>query len=59
MKPYLSVVIPAYNESINITEGLLTPAFSFLKNQKYIWEVYLIDDGSTDRTFEIARKFCF
>lgn len=56
MKPYLSVVIPAYNEAINIRDGLLNPAFSFLKKQTYSWEVIFVNDGSTDKTLELLSN---
>ncbi len=56
MKPYLSVVIPAYNEAVNILDGLLDPAFSYLKKQTFPWEVILVNDGSTDKTLELLQN---
>lgn len=56
MKPYLSVIIPAYNEAINIHDGLLEPAFAYLKKQTYPWEVIFVNDGSTDKTLELLHR---
>lgn len=57
-KPYLSVVIPAYNESENFRAGILNPVINYLATQKYLWEVVLVDDGSSDKTNELLTKFC-
>lgn len=50
MKPYLSIVIPSYNEKSNIARGVLDDILGYLKEQKYEWELILTDDGSTDGT---------
>ena len=53
MKNFLSVIIPSYNEERDIAECL-----SSLKKQSFKnFEIILVDDGSTDRTTEIAGKF--
>lgn len=49
-KPYLSVVIPAYNELENLRRGVLDSVKDYLTNQKYTFEVILVDDGSLDTT---------
>lgn len=56
--PYLSVVIPAYNESENFKAGVLNPVADYLKKQKYSWEVILVDDGSSDSTNQLLTKYC-
>jgi len=56
-KSLLTVVIPAYNESDNLETGVLDEVYAFLKNQKYTWDVIIVDDGSTDDTLEKVRKF--
>lgn len=50
MKPYLSVVVPSYNEEMNIERGVLEEMLKFLKTKEYTWELILSDDGSTDDT---------
>lgn len=57
MKPYLSVVIPAYNEEKNLRDGVLVPVYDYLRRQDYTWEVVLVDDGSTDETLKILKNF--
>jgi len=57
MQPFLSVVIPSYNEQQNITSGVLSSIVAYLKQQSYTWEVILSDDGSTDGTIPKLREF--
>ncbi len=53
--PFLSVVIPAYNE-----EKRLGPTLARIKEylaaQDYSSEVLVVDNGSQDRTVEVARE---
>lgn len=56
-KPYLSVVIPAYNEEPNFNKGAIDEVPQYLSRQKYTWEVLIVDDGSDDKTAELADKF--
>lgn len=56
-KPTLSVVIPAYNEEINLKRGVLGSVKDYLVKQKYSWEVLVVDDGSTDNTRSFINKF--
>lgn len=55
--PELSVVIPAYNESKNLKNGVLDQVYDYLKVQNYSYEVLIVDDGSKDNTVEIARDW--
>jgi dolichyl-phosphate beta-glucosyltransferase len=57
MKPYLSVVIPSYNEMTNIKRNVLDEVIEYLKKQNYQWEVLLSDDGSTDGTTDELKTF--
>lgn len=57
MQPYLSVVVPSYNEMNNINRGALDELFAFLEIQTFTWEVILSDDGSTDGTLERLSKY--
>lgn len=55
--PYLSVIIPSYNEQKNIARGVLNEVVKYLSAQSYDWELILSDDGSTDGTVEELQKF--
>lgn len=57
MNIFLSVVIPAYNESKNLQNGVLEEVNKYLSRQNYSWEVLVIDDGSSDTTLKDAREF--
>lgn len=56
-KPYLSVIIPAYNEEPNFKKGLIDEVPKFLETQEYTYEVLIIDDGSSDNTVKLAEDF--
>lgn len=55
---FLSVVIPAYNELTNFHEGALEKVLGYLKRQKYLWEVLVVDDGSIDGSVGLIKDFC-
>ncbi|RJR23683.1 glycosyltransferase [Candidatus Microgenomates bacterium] len=55
-KPYLSVVIPCYNEKENLERGVLDEVYDFLRKQDFLWEVIISDDGSTDESRELVAK---
>lgn len=57
MKPYLSIIIPAYNEEANIKKDAPGQVFDYLKKQKYTWEVIFVDDGSVDKTADLLAQF--
>ena len=52
----LSVVIPVFNEEKNIAETLRRVS-AYFSLKKFRWEVLVSDDGSTDTTAEMVRKF--
>lgn len=54
---FLSVVIPAYNEEINLKRGVLESVNDYLSEKDFKWEVLILDDGSKDKTIELANKF--
>lgn len=54
-KPYLSLIIPAYNEEARIGKSL-DRILRFLDSQRYIFEVIIVDDGSRDRTAAIVEQ---
>lgn len=52
--PLVSVVIPAYNEELAIEQDV-TLIRDTLDAAGYAWELIVVDDGSRDRTAEIAE----
>ena len=51
MNPYLSIIIPAYNEENKIKDTLEN-----IKDIKEISEIIVVDDGSSDNTSKIAKE---
>lgn len=56
--PFISIVVPCYNEEA-ILRGNLTTIIKYMDNKsdKYRWEIIIINDGSKDKTGEIADNF--
>lgn len=52
--PKVSVIIPAYNCQAWVQETLESIASQTYAN----WECVIVDDGSTDETFQIVSKYC-
>ena len=55
-QPLLSIIIPAHNEEKRLPPTL-EQVFAFLEQQNYEADVWVIENGSTDRTYEIAQSF--
>jgi dolichyl-phosphate beta-glucosyltransferase len=55
-KPYLSIVIPAYNEALRIGTTL-EKICRYVESHCYAWELVVVDDGSTDETARIVTDF--
>ncbi len=55
--PYLTVVIPAYNEAHRMPKTLGLVA-DYLSSRDYDSELLVVDDGSADDTAAIAEGFC-
>jgi glycosyltransferase involved in cell wall biosynthesis len=55
MKAYVSVVVPAYNEEENLSATVAQVARK-LDELDTTFEIVIVNDGSTDRTREIAEK---
>lgn len=56
MQPFLSLIIPAYNEEDRLP-NTLKQAFHFIQSQKYTAEVIIVENGSEDRTYQISQAF--
>ncbi|MBS1250047.1 MAG: Polyprenol monophosphomannose synthase [Chloroflexi bacterium] len=54
--PFLSLVIPAYNEERRLPHTLEQVA-RFLEPQSYTWEVIVVDNASADTTPDIVQNF--
>jgi len=54
--PFLSIVIPAYNEEPRILDTL-RQVVRFLDSRSYTWEVVIVDDGSSDSTAALVGDF--
>lgn len=56
-KPFVSIVLPCYNEEA-ILQVNLDAIIKYLesKNEKYQWEIVIINDGSKDQTGKIADR---
>ncbi len=52
--PFLSIIIPAYNEASRLPASL-TRILDYLAGQPYTAEVIVVENGSTDATADIVR----
>jgi dolichyl-phosphate beta-glucosyltransferase len=55
-RPFLSIIIPAYNEEARLPDTLNKVGF-FLREQSYTAEVLVVDNNSSDQTAEIILDF--
>jgi glycosyltransferase involved in cell wall biosynthesis len=53
---FLSIIIPAHNEELRLP-GTLEQTIKFMDSQPYQIEILVVENGSQDRTLEIAREF--
>lgn len=54
--PYLSIVIPAHNEEHRLPPSL-AKIEAFLQTQPYSAEIIIVENGSHDRTVEVAQAY--
>ena len=55
-KPFLSIIIPAFNEEQRLPKTL-EQVLSFLKTQTYPSEILVVENASQDNTFQVAEQF--
>jgi dolichyl-phosphate beta-glucosyltransferase len=53
---FLSVVIPSFNEGAKIG-AFLREVQTYLKQQHFRTEIVVVDDASTDSTYDVLRRF--
>jgi len=56
LSTFLSIIIPAHNEE-NRLPNTLEQVFHFLEKQSFTAEVIIVENGSMDRTLEVAQEF--
>ena len=54
--PFLSIIIPAYNEE-NRLPRTLRQVFAYLEKQSYTYEVLVVENASSDATLNVANEF--
>jgi len=55
--PFLSVVVPLYNEEL-VIEEMHSRLSSVLEKNNIDYEIIMIDDGSKDKTLSMAKSLC-
>lgn len=55
-RPFLSIVVPAYNEEHRLPPALKKIA-AYLRQQRYRSEVLVVENGSTDDTSGVVERF--
>jgi len=53
--PSVSIIVPAYNEEGNVADTI--KALQKLDYPRRLKEIIVVDDGSTDNTYKVAKKF--
>ena len=53
---FLSIIVPAYNEEKRLP-STLEEIDAFLRTQPFSFEIIVVENGSTDRTTEVAESF--
>lgn len=52
----ISIIIPVHNEVARLPESL-RPAIAYLKTLPYSFEIILVENGSTDGTWEMVQQY--
>ena len=53
MKNIISIILPTFNRAKYIDRSIMSVIGQTYQN----WELLIVDDGSTDNTFELAKKY--
>lgn len=56
-RPYLSVIIPCYNEEKNLRRGVLDEVRRYIAEQPFSWQVIIVNDESTDGSRGLIEQF--
>ncbi len=56
-KPFISIIIPCYNEEKNLAGGTLDKIVRTLNEQSYSREIIIVDDGSSDNSGKLLENF--
>ncbi len=54
--PIISLVVPCYNEEVNIQKGVLDKIGNFTRDNRQFSEVIIVDDNSPDGTGSVAEQ---
>ncbi len=54
-KPFLSIIIPAHNEEQRLPHTLES-LYAYLTTQPYRFDVWVVENGSQDRTYALAQE---
>src|SRR3989338_9179180 len=52
----ISLIVPCYNEGVNIQKGVLDKIGNFTRNDDRFIEVLIVDDGSDDHSKQIIKR---
>lgn len=52
----ISLIIPCYNEEVNLQKGVLDKIGNFTNNDDRFLEVVIVDDGSVDKSKKIIKE---
>ena len=55
--PYVSVILPCYNEIKNLKRGVLGTIAKYFSSKEYDYEVIVSDDGSTDGSLDFVKSY--
>lgn len=56
LSPFLSIIIPAYNEEQRLPDTL-KQVLAFCESKQYASEILVVENGSRDRTLQVARHY--